>query len=136
MLDFLELLFIGTPWPVMALLLLLLSWKNGRLESGGVYCCCLDVSRGICFWDKSMSTMALVGASVFICLLIGAPLGILAAKNPRFNRNSKSHLGCDADHAEFCLSDSCHCVLFSRQTACGISDSSICYAADDPIKPR
>ncbi|MFT2098039.1 ABC transporter permease [Marinomonas sp. 2405UD66-6] len=86
MLDFLELLFIGTPWPVMALLLLLLSWKMAGWRVVMFTAAALTYLGVFGFWDKSMSTMALVGASVFICLIIGAPLGVLAAKNPAFNR--------------------------------------------------
>ena len=85
MLDFLELLFIGTPWPVMALILLLLSWKMAGWRVVAFTAVALSYLGFFGFWDKAMSTMALVGASVFICLLIGAPLGILAAKKPRFN---------------------------------------------------
>ena len=86
MLDFLELLFIGTPWPVMALLLLLLSWKMAGWRVVMFTAAALTYLGAFGFWDKSMSTMALVGASVFICLIIGAPLGVLAAKKPAFNR--------------------------------------------------
>lgn len=85
MLDFLELLFIGTPWPVMALILLLLSWKTAGWKVVGFTALSLSYLGFFGFWDKAMSTMALVGASVFICLIIGAPLGIIAAKKPRFN---------------------------------------------------
>ncbi|MEP0072079.1 MAG: proline/glycine betaine ABC transporter permease [Marinomonas sp.] len=85
MLDFLELLFIGTPWPVMALILLLLSWKMAGWRVVAFTAISLLYLGFFGFWDKAMSTMALVGSSVFICLLIGAPLGILAAKKPRFS---------------------------------------------------
>lgn len=85
MLDFLELLFIGTPWPVMALILLLLSWKMAGWRIVAFTAISLSYLGFFGFWDKAMSTMALVGSSVFICLLIGAPLGILAAKKPRFS---------------------------------------------------
>ncbi|MEP0071079.1 MAG: proline/glycine betaine ABC transporter permease [Marinomonas sp.] len=86
MLDFLELLFIGTPWPVMALILLLLSWRLAGWRVVAFTAASLLYLGFFGFWDKAMSTMALVGASVFICLIIGAPIGILAAKKPRFNR--------------------------------------------------
>ena len=36
------------------------------------------------FWEKSMSTLALVATSVLICLAAGLPLGILSAKSRRF----------------------------------------------------
>ncbi|OMH29157.1 proline/glycine betaine ABC transporter permease [Motiliproteus sp. MSK22-1] len=85
MLDFLELLFIGTPWPVMALLLILLAWKAAGWRVVIFTASALAYLGFFGFWDKAMSTMALVGASVFICLIIGAPLGIVAAKSPRFS---------------------------------------------------
>jgi len=71
---------------VMALLLLLLSWKMAGWKVVAFTAAALTYLGAFGFWDKSMSTMALVGASVFICLIIGAPLGILAAKKPRFNK--------------------------------------------------
>ena len=85
MLDFLELLFIGTPWPVMALLLILLAWKAAGWRVVVFTASALAYLGFFGFWDKAMSTMALVGASVFICLIIGAPLGIVAAKSPKFS---------------------------------------------------
>jgi glycine betaine/proline transport system permease protein len=85
MLDFLELVLIGVPWPVMALILILLSWKMAGWRVVGFTVLALSYLGFFGFWDKAMSTMALVGASVCICLMIGAPLGILAAKKPRFN---------------------------------------------------
>ncbi|MFT5719719.1 MAG: glycine betaine/proline transport system permease protein [Motiliproteus sp.] len=85
MLDFLELLFVGTPWPVMALLLLLLAWKAAGWRVVLFTAVALAYIGFFGFWDKAMSTMALVGASVFICIMIGTPLGVFAARSPRFN---------------------------------------------------
>ncbi|MFT6914346.1 MAG: glycine betaine/proline transport system permease protein [Motiliproteus sp.] len=85
MLDFLELLFVGTPWPVMALLLLLLAWKAAGWRVVLFTAVALSYLGFFGFWDKAMSTMALVGASVFICIMIGAPLGVVSARSPRFN---------------------------------------------------
>jgi glycine betaine/proline transport system permease protein len=36
------------------------------------------------FWEKSMSTLALVATSVIVCVSIGAPLGVWSAKSRRF----------------------------------------------------
>ena len=84
-LDFLELIFIGTPWPVMALILILLAWKMAGWRVVAFTVAALSYLGFFGFWDKAMSTMALVGASVFICVVIGIPLGIFAARSPRFN---------------------------------------------------
>ncbi len=84
-LDLLDLLLIGTPWPVMTLLLLLLAWKKAGWRVVVFTAAALAYLGFFGFWDKAMSTMALVGTSVFVCLLFGIPIGILAAKKPRFN---------------------------------------------------
>lgn len=41
-------------------------------------------SQGL--WEPAMSTLALTLAAVFISLLVGIPLGVLAGINPRFDR--------------------------------------------------
>ncbi|MBY4675367.1 ABC transporter permease [Marinobacterium arenosum] len=84
-LNFLELVFIGTPWPVMALLLMLLAWRMAGIRVVLFTAGALSYLGFFGFWDKAMSTMALVAASVFICFIVGTPLGIWAAKNRRVN---------------------------------------------------
>jgi glycine betaine/proline transport system permease protein len=82
-LNFLELVFIGIPWPVMALVLLLIAWRVAGRKVAIFTACALAYLGLFGFWDKSMSTIALVGASVFICFVLGAPLGIWCAKSAR-----------------------------------------------------
>ena len=84
-LNFLELVFIGVPWPVMALLLILLAWRMAGMKVVLFTAAALSYLGFFGFWDKAMSTMALVAASVFICFIVGTPLGIWAAKNHRVN---------------------------------------------------
>ena len=36
------------------------------------------------YWQETVETLVLVGYSTLICMLVGVPLGILAAHNPRF----------------------------------------------------
>lgn len=84
-LDSLETVFTGMPWPVAALILLLLSWRAGGLRFVAFGALALAYLGLFGFWEKAMSTMSLVAASVFICVLFGVPLGVLSAKNQRFN---------------------------------------------------
>jgi glycine betaine/proline transport system permease protein len=84
-LNFLELVFIGTPWPVMALLLLLLAWRMAGRRVAVFTAAALAYLGFFGFWEKSMSTISLVGASVCICFIIGTPLGIWSAKSMRAN---------------------------------------------------
>ena len=82
-LNLLELVFVGTPWPVMAVVLLIIAWRvAGRrvaIFTGGA----LAYLGLFGFWEMAMSTIALVGASVFICILFGLPFGIWTAKSER-----------------------------------------------------
>lgn len=82
-LNFLELVFIGIPWPVMALLFILIAGRVAGRKVAIFTACALAYLGIFGFWEKSMSTIALVGASVFICFIIGTPLGIWCAKSAR-----------------------------------------------------
>lgn len=84
-LDTLELLFVGTPWPVMALVVLLLAWRMAGIRVLIFTAASLLYLGLFGFWEKAMSTIALVAASVFICLLFGTPIGIWCAKSRRAN---------------------------------------------------
>ncbi|MEX6501996.1 ABC transporter permease [Pseudomonas zhanjiangensis] len=84
-LDALELMFVGTPWPVMALIVLLLAWRLAGSRVLIFTAASLLYLGLFGFWEKAMSTIALVAASVFICLLLGTPIGIWCAKSRRAN---------------------------------------------------
>ena len=82
-LTFLETVFVGTPWPVVALVFLLGAlWLSGRRAMLFTAACLLYLGV-FGFWEKSMGTLALIATSVIICILIGLPLGILCAKSRR-----------------------------------------------------
>ncbi|MDP9138864.1 MAG: ABC transporter permease subunit [Pseudomonadota bacterium] len=81
-----EAAFVLTPWPVTALFILLIAWRTGGMGA-------LVFSAGAVaylglfgFWEKSMSTLALVAASVIVCVAMGTPLGVLSAKSRRFQK--------------------------------------------------
>lgn len=77
--------FNWVPWPVMLLALTLLAWFVSGWRIGvlvGVslfFLGCLDL------WSLGMSTLALVATAVFISVLVGLPVGILAARNERLS---------------------------------------------------
>lgn len=75
---------VGLPWFVLMIAVGLLAyylggWRLVAVCVGGLLFCGLT---GL--WEASMQTLALMGISVFISLLIGIPLGIYAAHNARF----------------------------------------------------
>lgn len=80
-LNFIETMFVGTPWPVVALVALLAALRLSGWRSMIFTAACLAYLGLFGFWEKSMATMALVATSVIICVVIGLPLGILCAKS-------------------------------------------------------
>ncbi|MDZ5436135.1 ATP-binding cassette domain-containing protein [Pseudomonas fluorescens] len=74
------------PWPVSALAVVFLAWRSAGLA--------LALTSGVAllyiglfgFWEHTIATLALVGSSVLIALVIGVPTGILLAKRPLVRR--------------------------------------------------
>ena len=88
-LNGLETVFVGTPWPLTALALALLAWRAAGKTVGLFMAGALLYIAFFGFWNAAMSTLSLVGASSFLCVLLGAPLGIWCAKSPRVYRAAR-----------------------------------------------
>lgn len=86
MLDLIENVLLRMPWPAQVALVGLLAWRVGGLKLLALSLAILAYLGFFGYWQKSISTMSLVAASVVICVLFGVPLGILCAKYRRFNR--------------------------------------------------
>jgi glycine betaine/proline transport system permease protein len=84
-LNFIETVFVETPWPVVSLAALLTAWRLSGVRSMIFTAACLAYLGLFGFWEKSMGTMALIATSVLICVVFGLPLGILSAKSRRAN---------------------------------------------------
>ncbi|MDA9635114.1 ABC transporter permease subunit [Candidatus Pelagibacter sp.] len=69
-LDFLELLFVKTPWIVIIT----------AIYSTGFLC----YMGFLGFWVKAMTTLALLGTAAVLSIAIGIPLGIYCARRQRF----------------------------------------------------
>jgi len=72
------------PWPVLLGGIFLLGQKLGGLRLALLSLLGFLYMGLVGLWEESMQTLALMGVSVMIALLIGIPLGILAARFPRF----------------------------------------------------
>lgn len=83
LLELLEAIFIGLPWPIVCGVTLLLAWRLGGWKVAAFAAVSLLYLGLFGYWEKSMSTLSLVGASAFFCILVGAPLGVLCGKRPR-----------------------------------------------------
>lgn len=77
---------IETPWPLTVAVSVLTAWRLSGLQAAIFTSACLAYLGLFGFWEKSMSTLALVASSVLICVAIGLPLGILCAKSSRTKR--------------------------------------------------
>ncbi len=84
MLDGLELIFVQTPWMVIASFIILLTWLSAGSRAA-IYCAAFLAYMGLLgFWEKAMTTLALLGTAACLSIIIGIPLGMYCARRPRF----------------------------------------------------
>ena len=83
-LDALEIVFVSTPWIVIASLIILLTWLTAGVRMAIYSAAFLSYMGFLGFWEKAMTTLALLGTAACLSILIGIPLGMFAARRPRF----------------------------------------------------
>ena len=83
-LDALELVFVKTPWIVIASLIVLLTWLTAGIRTAIWSTSFLAYMGLLGFWEKAMTTLALLGTAACLSILIGIPLGMFCAHRPRF----------------------------------------------------
>ena len=82
-LDWLELLLVGTPWPVVMLVIVVTAWRLAGPRVAVFVTAALAYLAMFGLWEPSMTTVALLGAAAFLCLLFGIPLGLWFGKSSR-----------------------------------------------------
>ena len=83
-LDALELVFVSTPWIVVASLIVLLTWLTAGVRTAIWSGAFLGYIGLLGFWEKAMTTLALLGTAACLSILIGIPLGMFCARRRRF----------------------------------------------------
>ena len=84
LLDALEVILVQTPWIVIASLIVLLTWLTAGISTA-IYSGAFLAYMGLLgFWEAAMTTLALLGTAACLSILIGIPLGMFAARRPRF----------------------------------------------------
>ena len=83
-LDGLEVLFVATPWPVIASFIILFTWLSAGKAAAFASACFLAYMGLFGFWEKAMTTLALLGTAALISIALGIPLGLFCARQPRF----------------------------------------------------
>lgn len=82
-LDWIEIVLVQTPWPVVALVIIILAHLSAGSRVAIFTGAALAYLGLLDFWEKSMTTIALLGAAAMISITLGIPLGIFCARRPR-----------------------------------------------------
>ncbi len=73
----------GTPWPVVMLVICVVAFRAAGPRVAIFTAASLAYIALLGYWEIAMETVALVGAAVLICVVIGIPLGIWFGKSRR-----------------------------------------------------
>ena len=79
-----EVLFVQTPWPVIASFIILLTWLAAGVPAAVAAALFLAYMGFFGFWEKAMTTLALLGTAATLSIVLGIPLGLFCARRPRF----------------------------------------------------
>lgn len=82
-LDALSVALIGSPWPVVMLVIVVTAWRAAGPRVTIFTAAALAYIAMLGYWEIAMETVALVGAAVFLCVIIGVPFGIWFGKSKR-----------------------------------------------------
>ncbi|MEW2916163.1 ABC transporter permease subunit [Ruegeria sp. ANG10] len=85
-LDALTIALIGSPWPVVMLVICVTAWRAAGPRVAIFTASSLAYIALLGYWDVAMETVALVGAAVLLCVVFGIPLGIWFGKSKRAYR--------------------------------------------------
>ena len=83
LLDWLEILLVKTPWAVITLIVIFLAYLSSGARVAIFTGAALSYLGLLDYWEKSMSTIALLGAAALISISFGIPLGIYCSRRPR-----------------------------------------------------
>lgn len=82
-LDALTIALNGSPWPVVMLVIVVTAWRAAGPRVAIFTAAALGYIALLGYWSVAMETVALVGAAVILCVVIGIPLGIWFGKSRR-----------------------------------------------------
>lgn len=82
-LDALTIALIGSPWPVVMLVIIVTAWRAAGPRVAIFTAASLAYVALLGYWSIAMETVALVGAAVLLCVVMGIPLGIWFGKSRR-----------------------------------------------------
>ena len=74
-------LLLWIPWPIMMFLVFAIGWKIASLKIAIMSVTGLVVLAIVNLWEPTMVTVAIMIVAVFLSIIIGVPVGILAARS-------------------------------------------------------
>ena len=74
-------LLVWIPWPVMMALVFIIGWKVASLKIAAMSVVGLVILATVNLWEPTMVTVAIMIVSVFLSIVVGVPVGILAARS-------------------------------------------------------
>lgn len=80
----LERILLAIPWSVLLVAVAAIAYRLAGKQVAILSALGLLIMGSFGLWEESIATLALMAVSVIIALLIGIPLGILSARQPRF----------------------------------------------------
>jgi glycine betaine/proline transport system permease protein len=80
-LDAVEAALLWLPWPIVIIAIMAIGWYNAGRWVGIGSAISLILVGFLGFWDETMVTLSMILTAVTFCVLVGVPVGILAAKN-------------------------------------------------------
>ena len=83
-LKLLDKFFLGLSWPIIVFGVLLLVGKAGGPRLGLFAAACFMLVGSLGLWDTTIKTLTIMLLAVSLTLIGGIPLGVLAARNNRF----------------------------------------------------
>ena len=86
---FLEAFLIASPWLLVAAIIFLPCLIAGGLRLGLYSLFVIYFWGGTGMWDESMQTLALMGLSVLLCVVVGVTLGVMCSQSDRFDNFMK-----------------------------------------------
>jgi glycine betaine/proline transport system permease protein len=77
-------LLVGTPWPIILIVLCGLVWLGSRSLPlvAGTLAAMLTIGY-LGMWEDTMSTLAIISVATLLCIALGIPLGVVMARSDR-----------------------------------------------------
>ena len=82
-LDGLETAFVDTPWPVVMTVIVVTAWRLAGPRVAIFTVAAIAYLAVLGYWERSMSTIALLGTAAFLCIAVGIPLGVWFSRSDR-----------------------------------------------------